>query len=72
MRLGDIMVCINNENGFFPLTIGKQYIILDWTHKSGGSIEVNDDRCLAMSYNTSRFKTLVEYREEKLKIILNE
>jgi len=69
MKEGDTVVCINP---LYTLTIGKKYIVMDFVliEDRVNSISIIDDSGDEGHYFMRRFKTIKEYRKEKLNRIL--
>lgn len=77
MKPGDIIVCIDNKlwSGgtytIYPLTINKQYKVLDFDssyYKSWHTLLVQCDDGSKQHFQVNRFITLREYNLNKLKI----
>lgn len=82
MEIGDVIVCIYNNNIYWPslkisLTVGKAYTILNNVlQKQGDNLvtlyAVIDDNNERRSYNEIYFISLNEYREKQLNKLFNE
>lgn len=70
MKKGDIVVCVEVPNGVFDITVGKQYIIstiyVDVFTSQSDVIRIIDDDGFYIKFSKTYFKTLEEYRENKL------
>jgi len=70
MKVGDIVVCIDNKlwSGgtytIYPLTINKQYKVLEFEY----TLLVQCDDGSQQHFQVNRFITLREYNLKKLKI----
>ncbi len=63
MKAGDLIVCIDPEN-CRDITYGKTYKVEDGYF---GSVHIKNDNGKFREYYKSRFRTLQEIREDKLK-----
>ena len=82
MEIGDVIVCVYNNNIYWPslkisLTVGKAYTILNNVlQKQGDNLvtlyAVIDDNNERRSYNEIYFISLNEYREKQLNKLFNE
>jgi len=70
MKVGDIIVCIDNEVSSGSLTLNKRYIVLELKYVISKSIGISvyDDKGVIRVFNSNRFLRLVDIRES----ILNE
>lgn len=81
MKIGDTVICVNNfklmygnyvdgaNYDVFKLTIDKKYVILSFVEHSH-YISVIDDNGLENTFLRERFKTVQEYRDERLNQLL--
>lgn len=67
-KRNDDVICINNNNGKFPITIGKSYKVL-YFKKHENMIVITCDDKSQQQYLTERFTTLLEYRKQKIEKI---
>lgn len=65
MEIGDKVICVNNNNGRFALTIGKEYEIVDVSPLENMFGVINDDKEIR-SYLDQRFLTVFEYRIKQI------
>lgn len=71
MKKGDIVVCVEVPDSVFDITVGKQYVIytiyFDDFNGQSDMIRIIDDDGFYIKFSKNYFKTLEEYRENKLK-----
>jgi hypothetical protein len=53
---GDKLICIDNNNGHFPLTIGKEYTVSTYNQMERGVLVTNDKGVPDTFYYADRFK----------------
>ena len=56
-KSGDTLICIDNNGGNFPLTIGKKYVVQDYQQKERGVLVTNDNGAAGTFYYAERFRT---------------
>jgi len=66
MHKGDTVVCIDNT--CYPLTMGKEYVVIDYHIYLDNSSEVYilTNRYGVVAFLAERFLTVLEYRRNKI------
>jgi len=65
-KSGDTLICKDNNNGNFHLTIGKRYVVEDYQQNERGVLVTNDLGHSGTFYYANRFRVCGEELPEEL------